>query len=74
VPTKSILKAANVPIIGGHHVLALQSLPKDGKQHRYWSVVENTRVAGGRAAQRHVLYLGRSMTPKNWFARQRLAL
>src|ERR1700724_2623459 len=30
---------------------------KDGKQHRYWSVVENTRVAGGRVAQRHVLYL-----------------
>src|SRR6202049_710202 len=29
-----------------------------GKQHRYWSVVENTRVAGGRVAQRHVLYLG----------------
>jgi hypothetical protein len=25
VPTKSILTAANVPIIGGHHVLALQS-------------------------------------------------
>jgi hypothetical protein len=31
---------------------------KDGKQHRYWSVVENTRVAGGRVAQRHVLYPG----------------
>src|ERR1700687_2515138 len=31
---------------------------KDGKQHRYWSVVENTRVSGGRVAQRHVLYLG----------------
>src|SRR5262245_15029421 len=31
---------------------------KDGKQHRYWSVVENTRVAGGRMVQRHVLYLG----------------
>src|ERR1700730_10317056 len=31
---------------------------KDGKQHRYWSVVENTRVAGGRVVQRHVLYLG----------------
>jgi hypothetical protein len=30
----------------------------DGKQHRYWSVVENTRVAGGRMVQRHVLYLG----------------
>src|SRR5216684_275154 len=25
---------------------------KDGKQHRYWSVVENTRVAGGRVVQR----------------------
>src|ERR1700730_2053855 len=31
---------------------------KDGKQHRYWSVVENTRVAGGRVLQRQVLYLG----------------
>src|SRR5207248_4779583 len=28
VPTKSVLKAANVPIIGGHHVLALQSSPE----------------------------------------------
>jgi hypothetical protein len=24
---------------------------KDGKQHRYWSVVENTRVGGGRAGR-----------------------
>ena len=31
---------------------------KDGKEHRYWSVVENRRVAGGRVLQRHVLYLG----------------
>jgi len=31
---------------------------KDGKQHRYWSVVENRRVAGGRVVQKHVLYLG----------------
>jgi Transposase DDE domain len=31
---------------------------KDGKAHRYWSVVENRRVAGGRVVQRHVLYLG----------------
>ena len=30
---------------------------KDGKQHRYWSIVENRRV-GGRVVQRHVLYLG----------------
>jgi len=31
---------------------------KDGKEHTYWSVVENRRVAGGRVVQRHVLYLG----------------
>lgn len=31
---------------------------KDGKVHRYYSVVENRRVAGGRVVQRHVLYLG----------------
>ena len=31
---------------------------KDGKAHRYWSIVENRRVAGGRMVQRHVLYLG----------------
>src|ERR1700751_4406662 len=31
---------------------------KHGKQHRYWSVVENTRTARGRVVQRHVLYLG----------------
>jgi hypothetical protein len=31
---------------------------KNGKDHRYWSVVENRRVAKGRVIQRHVLYLG----------------
>ena len=31
---------------------------KDGKEHRYWSVVENCRVRGGRVIQRQVLYLG----------------
>jgi hypothetical protein len=31
---------------------------KDGKEHRYFSVVENQRVRGGRIVQRHVLYLG----------------
>ena len=30
---------------------------KDGKEHRYWSVVENRR-AGGSVIQRQVLYLG----------------
>lgn len=31
---------------------------KDGKVHRYWSIVENRRLPGGRITQRHVLYLG----------------
>jgi hypothetical protein len=31
---------------------------KDGKKHRYWSIVENRRVNGSRTVQRHVLYLG----------------
>lgn len=31
---------------------------KDGKAHRYWSVVENRRVRSGRVVQRQVLFLG----------------
>jgi hypothetical protein len=31
---------------------------KDGKDHRYWSIVESRRCAGGRVVQRPVLYLG----------------
>jgi hypothetical protein len=31
---------------------------KDGKEHRYWSIVENRRTRGGRVVQRQVLYLG----------------
>lgn len=31
---------------------------KDGKAHEYWSIAENRRLADGRIAQRHVLYLG----------------
>jgi hypothetical protein len=31
---------------------------KDGKEHRYWNVVENRRISGGRVIQRQVLYLG----------------
>ena len=31
---------------------------KDGKEHHYWSLVENRRIAEGRVVQRHVLYLG----------------
>ena len=31
---------------------------KDGKEHRYWSIVENRRCVGGKVVQRPVLYLG----------------
>lgn len=31
---------------------------KDGKDHRYWSIVENRRTADGRVVQRQALYLG----------------
>jgi hypothetical protein len=31
---------------------------KDGKEHRYYSVVENRRLQSGKIAQRQVLYLG----------------
>jgi Transposase DDE domain len=31
---------------------------KDGKEHRYWSIVENRRIRGGRTVQHTVLYLG----------------
>jgi hypothetical protein len=31
---------------------------KDGKEHRYWSIAESKRCAGGKVVQRPVLYLG----------------
>ena len=31
---------------------------KDGKEHRYWNIVENKRCAGDKIVQRQVLYLG----------------
>lgn len=31
---------------------------KNGKLHRYWSILETRRVAGGGVVQRRVLYLG----------------
>ena len=31
---------------------------KDGKEHRYWSIVEDRRIGGGRVVQRPLLYLG----------------
>jgi hypothetical protein len=31
---------------------------KDGKEHRYWNIVESKRCSGGKEVQRQVLYLG----------------
>jgi len=31
---------------------------KDGKEHRYWSIVESRRCSAQRIVQRHVIYLG----------------
>jgi len=41
---------------------------KNGKDHEYFSIVENKRVAAGRVVQRHVLYLGEinSSQPEAW--------
>ena len=41
---------------------------KDGKEHEYFSIVENKRVAEGRVVQRHVLYLGeiKSSQQESW--------
>jgi transposase len=38
--------------------LKCHSRIKDGKQHRYWSIVESVRCSRERVVQRHVLYLG----------------
>ncbi len=42
----------------GHLFLRDKNRRKDGKDHRYWSIVENRRTADGRVGQRQVLYLG----------------
>jgi transposase len=38
--------------------LKCHSRIKDGKEHRYWSIVESVRCSRDRVVQRHVLYLG----------------
>jgi len=38
--------------------LRFNTRKKDGKEHRYWSVVENRRLRVGQTIQRTVLYLG----------------
>src|SRR5215472_7822995 len=38
--------------------LKCHSRVKDGKEHRYWNIVENHRCGRGKFVQRQVLYLG----------------
>ena len=49
---------ATAGIMGGVMFLRHTKRKKDGKEHRYWSIVENRRVGGGRVVQRPLLYLG----------------
>jgi len=44
--------------IMGDMFLRSSTRKKNGKEHRYFSIVENKRRADGRVVQRHVLYLG----------------
>jgi hypothetical protein len=37
---------------------------KDGKEHRYWSIVENQRLPNGKVWQRQVSILVKSTTAK----------
>ena len=39
-------------------LLRCSARKKDGKEHCYFSIVENKRVADGRVMQRDVLYMG----------------
>ena len=49
---------------------------KDGKEHRYWSIVENKRLRDGRLVQRAVLYLGEINSSQElaWRRSQTIAL
>ena len=47
---------------------------KDGKEHLYWSVVENRRVNNQRIVQRHVLCLGELNIVQEFSWRRTVAL
>jgi len=44
--------------------LRFNTRKKDGKTHRYWSIVENRRLRAGHTTQRTVLYLGEINDPQ----------
>ncbi len=49
---------ATAGIMRGVMFLRHTKRKKDGKEHRYWSIVDNRRIGGGRVVQRPLLYLG----------------
>jgi hypothetical protein len=53
-----MFRVATAGIMRGVMFLRHTKRKKDGKEHRYWSIVENRRVSGGRVVQRPLLYLG----------------
>lgn len=56
-PTPYAVGAGSVKVMGVMF-LRCHKRNKDGKQLRYWSVVENQRLRSGKVSQRTVLYLG----------------
>ncbi len=45
-------------MLQGSMFLRSNKRSKDGKEHRYYTVVESRRLSSGRVAQRQILYLG----------------
>jgi hypothetical protein len=66
VPTKSIFKAANVLIIGDHHILALQSSLEGWQPTPLLERCREHASCRGRVVQRHVLYLGEINDTQEW--------
>jgi len=57
VETKALFKGLILGESGGMYLRCNRRL-KDGKEHRYWNIVESKRCGGGKVVQRNVLYLG----------------
>ena len=55
VKTLAIFRVAAAGIMRGVMFLRHTKRKKEGKEHRYWSIVENRRVGGGRVVQRPLL-------------------
>jgi hypothetical protein len=73
VPTYPLYKgAANLSGCVLTMFLRSKKRSKDGKTHRYFSVVENRRVGSGRVVQRQVLFLGEINDSQQAAWRQRL--